>query len=255
MLVSRPLSEVAEGILYRFVSLNWSTSEVLKFTDSIATCARRGTLVTYINIFGMDDRVSSVLPKLLNALPNIRSLQLRSSLSNTMRCDSVLSVLLPNLRRYISNLKIVSANAFFDFLAAHENLEELDLRFAHPPDLPAIQDGLDAKPFSSLRVLACSSRFLNSRRPVLVGLTHLYRTSYLASEVVHIAALLGPQLVSLRLSVRLVVGVGGGGGASAEPRWSLDDVAARFPRLRFLQVDSPYVSRSPWCSVSDDPGP
>ena len=90
--------------------------------------------------------------------------------------------------------------------------------------------------------LACSSHFLNSRTPVLSSLTHLHRAVYVASEIVQIAALLGPQLLSLRLEASLDLGVAGAAGT--ELRWSLGEVAARFPRLRYLQVDSPYVRRS-----------
>ena len=221
---------------------------MLKFVDSIEGCRGRGSLVINLWVFlieRMDDRASLVLPKLLNTLPNLRFLHLTSSMPSTVRCDTIFTVRMPHLCKFTTDLEIGPDTALFEFLAAHEELEELGLRFTSPPDLPAVtQDRVDAKPFSSLRVLACSSPFLNSRRPVLSNLTHLSRSQYLASEVVQIAAFLGPRLVSLHLCGRIVARVDAGVGpdANAEPRWSLDDVAVKFPRLRFLQVDSPYVS-------------
>ena len=250
MLVNRSLCEVGECILYRSVLLKWHASEGHKFRNSIASCPRRGTLVAEISITlldGIDDRLPSELPQLLMALPNLRSITLKTSLATaplSVRCDSVFSdVRLPHLRSFTTSIKIGSSAALFAFLAAHAELEALDLRLANPPDLPTsqLQEHLASKPFTSLRVLACSSRFFNSRAPVLASLTHLHRTLYLASEVAHIAALLGPQLVSLLLGGRLVMG--GAGAARTELRWTLDEVAARFPRLRYLQVDSPYVRR------------
>ena len=128
MLVSRSLSEVAEGILYRYVSLRWYTPDIPQFTDSIASCARRGTLVTYLSIFRLewinDGATPVVLAKLIAALPNLRTLRLRSSVSNSVRCDAIFVARIPHLRKFISNLKIGSRAdiAFFDFLAAHKHL-------------------------------------------------------------------------------------------------------------------------------------
>ena len=63
----------------------------------------------------------------------------------------------------------------------------------------------------------------------------------LHEQVVADDELLGPQLVSLRLEGRLDLGVAAA--ASTDPRWSLGEVAARFPRLRYLQVDMSCVRR------------
>ena len=244
MLVNRSLSEVGECILYRTIVFEWHTPEGHKFRNSIASCPRRGPLVLDITITlldGMDDRLPFELPQLLMALPNLRSIRLKTCITTAVRCDSVFSnVRLSHLRSFATNIKIGSDAAFLSFLAAHAQLEALDLRLANPPDLPTTwHDPAYGGPLSRLRALSCSSCFFNSPTPALASLTHLHRTLYLASEVAHIAALLGPQLVSLLLGGRLVMGVTGAAGT--ELRWSLGEVAVRFPRLRYLQVDMSYV--------------
>ncbi|KAM5537743.1 hypothetical protein V8D89_008511 [Ganoderma adspersum] len=244
MVVNRSLCEVAEPILYRSITLMWNATQGQKFRDSITSCPRRALLVidfTFIRLKGMDDSLVE-LPHLLMALQNLRSVRLVISTAAAGDCDGVFDVRLPHLHSFATTVDIgADAQApFFAFLTAHPELDALDFRFSNPPDLPAaeLQAHLALRPFSSLRALACSSHFLNSRAPVLASLTHLHRMVYIASEVAHIAALLGPQLLSLRLEGSLDLGVAGA--AKTELRWSLAEVAARFPRLRYLQVDMPY---------------
>nr|VWO95390.1 DnaJ like subfamily C member 3 [Ganoderma boninense] len=245
-LVNHSLSEVAERILYRTVVLKWNTPEARIFFESIATCPRRGTLVLDISILridGTDTRLPAILPTLLMALPNLHAVTLRSSVPIPVCFESIgiLDIRLTHLRSFAANLKVdpspSSTAAFFAFLAAHPSLDTLDVRGNTLTDLPAhcVQD---RRHLAALRVLACSSRFLNSRAPVLGSLTHLHRTAYLASEVAHIAALLGSQLLSLRLGGRLAIP-----GRAVELGWGMEEVQARFPRLRYLQVDSPYRER------------
>ncbi|TBU29203.1 hypothetical protein BD311DRAFT_721121 [Dichomitus squalens] len=257
MLVNRPLSEIAESLLYHSVTLTWNI-DVPKFSQSIASCIRRASLVIDIHILQIkplgDNRVPALLPYLIGTLQNLRTMTLKMTVARMASCDDILHIRLPHLRSFTCNMNINSDEVFFNFLTAHEDLVELDLGFTYPPNLPGVEDRLDKKPFSSLHTIACSSRWLNSRLPVLHNLTHLYRTGYIATEVAHIATLLDPQLISLRLRGRRILT----GWDRTEP-WSLHEVATKLPKLRYLQIDAPHVCsllvpllRSNTLSESDD---
>nr|VWO95392.1 Lmo1883 protein [Ganoderma boninense] len=116
------------------------------------------------------------------------------------------------------------------FLAAHEQLDELDIAhayFVHDSGFEDFTPCPSNLPLASLRILGYHSAFLDQRMPTkAISITHLYRPICSAVELHLITSL--RQLVSLRL---------GSNFGDWCTQWSPHTVAEVFPCLRFLQMD------------------
>nr|VWO97780.1 DnaJ like subfamily C member 3 [Ganoderma boninense] len=149
-------------------------------------------------------------------------------------CDYVLAMRFPLLRGFATNLPISSMDHLGTFLAAHEQLDELDIAhayFVHDSGFEDFTPCPSNLPLASLRILGYHSAFLDQRMSKPSSITHLYRPTCSSVELHLITNL--RQLVSLRLGPNF-------GGWRTQ--WSPHTVAEIFPRLRLLQVDMIQVS-------------
>ena len=236
--VNRALCEVAEPALYNAISLQWDATEINKLCYSIHSCPHRAGYVFNITLVHVDEedvRLRDSLPSFLNSLQSLRHLRIEEIPSpNTDYCIALSSVRLPELRTFIASMRSTST-ILLDFLAAHEKLQEIDLRTTYIYDEPLKSSGGTALR-SSLRTLTCRTPFFSNQPPIPPNLTHLYRPAFLLWHLPLIATLAGPQLVSLRLGNIFPF-------EDFQP-WSLVDIVSKFPRLRFLHVNMAYVRLS-----------
>ncbi|TBU40471.1 hypothetical protein BD309DRAFT_967388 [Dichomitus squalens] len=118
------------------------------------------------------------------------------------------------------------------FVVAHDRLREIDMRYSYifPDDSQHAQ----VIPHPSLQILTCRTPLLSSQTPVPTNLTHFYRPYLLSRQLPGIVALLGPQLVSLRVGECFPI--------ERSSPWSLLDVVTNFPRLRFFHVEMFHTS-------------
>ena len=234
--VNRALCEVTEPILYNTVTLRWKI-QVTGFLKSIRSSPSRAGYVlniTLVDIDKQDVRIHDVLPSLLNGLQHLQYLRVEEIPGDsTACCTAISSVRLPQLRTLVAGMRSFPS-ALLEFLVAHQNLQEMDLRYTFVLDEPSKPP--ESTVFSALRTLTCRTPFLNCRLPIPSNLAHLYRPSFMLPQLPLLAAHVGPQLVSLRLGNIFPL-------EHFQP-WSLLDVVSKFPRLRFLQVDMTYVRLS-----------
>nr|VWO97806.1 Beta-xylanase (EC [Ganoderma boninense] len=228
--VNPALCGVAEAVLYHTVTLRWEV-EVNKFLESTRSRPRRAGYVvsiTLVDIDKSDEHIHGVLPSLLNSLPHLQFLRVEEIPGEGIACCTAISrARLPQLRTLVAGMRS-SPSALLDFLAAHENLQEVDLRYTFVVDEPSSRP-IEGTVSPAVRTLTCRTPFLNCRPPIPSNLTHLYRPSFLLPQLPLLALHAGPQLVSLRLGSIFPL--------DRFRPWSLLDVVSRFPRLRFLQVD------------------
>ncbi|RDX48527.1 hypothetical protein OH76DRAFT_660631 [Lentinus brumalis] len=143
----------------------------------------------------------------------------------------ILQTQFPKLRRFVTD---ISGRPLFKFLLKHSDTLE-GLRVPNIYVAPATRSKLR---FGCLRSLSCPQPVLtNMEAP---SLTHLHLPSLesipkLLSEP---ASPFGARLMSLRIGVSTLLIRRGGDTRSG----SLDGVVARFPRLRYLQIDMPFTA-------------
>ncbi|TBU57808.1 hypothetical protein BD310DRAFT_513297 [Dichomitus squalens] len=247
ILVNRALGQEAERLLYRNVILRTRGSFHL-FYQSIHACRRRAAIVTGIHISSLEDRADlDRIPSLLREFHNLRRLTLvlfeaRLPQDHMSILQAILGVHFPSLSSFSIMSPLPLNDCFLNFLESHSHLQHLDLgsmqllsgsdlsRFRYPP----------------IRSLTCTSRLLAHLSPIVTSLTRLHIVSCSSSQLIRVAEQLGPQIVSLRLgSVYIPITTYAVNNDFAS--MSLYDVATRFPRLRFLQIDMGQVPEGPSC--------
>ena len=240
MRVGHWFRHLAEERLYGDVTLHYDASTI-RFCDALVATPYRANLVTALHLIDIGSLICDVSRSLLPVLRSLRNLEY---LTLQFWCDpttvpderqrvvGMLAIRFPFLRGFTTNASHLS---LLNFILAHPLLEDLDIGASSlRPTNVRLQTSRILPP--SLHTLTCRSWFLHDRLALPATLTHLHVASLNAGELSRIAKLLGKQLVSLRVS-------------ECQRRSSfrhaesmkLDEVAKKFPRLRFLQLDMPYV--------------
>ena len=237
MRVSHGFYRIAERALYHTIALKGDRAIAL-FNKSLELHPGREQFVKQLHATELDFGHRHTF---LSILSNLRYLTLMSTPECAWQrnCDYILVMRFPFLRGFATNLPIATVELLEVFLAAHKNLDELDVagsHFVHDSAFGNPASGRSPKlSLASLRVLGYHSSFLDERisrsAPTWTRITHLYRPTCGPLEFGLITNL--RQLVSLRL------GPDFGGWRT---QWSLHSVAKVFPCLRFLQVDMIQVS-------------
>ncbi len=243
--VSRTFSYEAEACLYRTVTFDFNPA-IYRFCKSVTAVPRRAKLVTGFHLMAIENAYGSTLPILFPVLQSLRNLEYLT-LNITMgsgtdayegkrKLKAVLSLRFPFLRSFATNGALTAQPQSLHFIQEHPFLEELEFNGSY---YEARNQGISSAQLPSLRVLACRSWFLHDSCPVPTTLTHFHATSLSPTGLNHIARLLGNRLVSLRIShcAPFVF-------QHFDPM-SLDEVASKFPRLRFLQLDMEHVRVQP----------
>ncbi|PIL36391.1 hypothetical protein GSI_00079 [Ganoderma sinense ZZ0214-1] len=247
MQVNGHFCAIAEEQLYHTVSLI-GQDHFSKFRFSLESSPHRAPFVQDIRLLRLEVENSSVpniLPSFLTSLRNLRRLELTQVpdfrfTSDTPYCDALSAVQIPHLRR----LRIEAGlhpYRFLTFLEAQADfLEELEMTNTRLFKDPPVVDLLAARRFPLLQVLECDTLFLggHTRIPVPPNLTHLSRSMIFGWELPVLAQRLGTQLVGLKLDS---VWLDDRSLADGPPSWSLLNVKAKFPRLRYLQAEAPYI--------------
>ncbi|KAI1792635.1 hypothetical protein LXA43DRAFT_330085 [Ganoderma leucocontextum] len=238
MLINQTLSREAERFLYRNVLLGSSISLAI-FIQSISASPHRAAFVTSIHIPSIEDNDPhaslAAIPSLLRSLDKLKHLTLKLFETRLPRdylfvLQMILSVRFPSLRSLSLRMPLFLDDSFLVFLQSHPHLNHLDL--GEIP--PSVQPDYSSFRFTAISSLACTFRLLTSLRPVLPSLTHVHILSCSSGHLLRVAELLGSQIVSLRLG-SIYVPIQHVHHERAA--MSLHGVAARFPRLRFLQLD------------------
>ena len=245
MLVNQALSHEAERLLYRDVFLRSSLS-LGSFFGSIVATPRRAAYVTRIHIPSIEDNDPHIglsdIPSLLRVLDKLQHLTLNLFETRLPRdylfvLQMILSIRFPSLSSLSLRMPLYLDDSFLGFLQSHPHLHHIDL--GEIP--PSVQTDYSSFRFPTISSLACTFRLLTALRPVLPSLTHLHVLSCSSAHLLRVAELLGAQLVSLRLG-SIYVPVQHIHHERAA--MSLRDIAVRFPRLRFLQLDMGQVRLS-----------
>ncbi|PIL36365.1 hypothetical protein GSI_00053 [Ganoderma sinense ZZ0214-1] len=238
MLVSQTLGSEAERLLYRNVFLRSSFSLGI-FLRSLITSPHRAAFITRIHVPPVEDNDPHIsladIPSLLRVLEKLQHLTLNLFETRLPRdylfvLQMILSIRFPSLRSLSLRMPLFLDGSFLGFLQSHPRLKHLDL--GEIP--PSVQTDYSSFRFPAISSLACTFRLLASLRPVLPSLTHLHVLSCSSAHLLRVAELFGAQLASLRLG-SIYVPVQHIHHERAA--MSLHDVAAHFPRLRFLQID------------------
>ncbi|KAI0688369.1 hypothetical protein C8T65DRAFT_122479 [Cerioporus squamosus] len=142
---------------------------------------------------------------------------------------AILNIHFPRLRRFTTD---ISGHPLIEFLLKHcDSLEDVRVPNIYVSPGPRMK-----LPFRCLRSLSCPQSVLV--RIDANSLTHLHLPSLDSiPNLLSIPAPFGARLVSLRLGVSILLMRRGGDTRSG----SLDGVAARFTRLRYLQIDMPFA--------------
>ncbi|RDX48526.1 hypothetical protein OH76DRAFT_1557067 [Lentinus brumalis] len=248
------LLSTAESVLYTTITLVADTS-VVKLSESISSSPRLAKLVRELHVLApiAANPTALELACLLRFLPELDYLTL--SIAGVWRpepwwdfakCVDILAARFAHLRSLTTAGPTLPSTerGVPDFIRGHSStLRELDLRNARTPTPKASGEPYKKIFLPELRVLVCHPRmiweqFRVTERLKGVGLTD-GRTDYL----LHLSTVVGAHLVSLCIQnpcwARDSQGPQG---------WSLADVAERFPRLRYLQVNREI--RSPTSSAS-----
>ncbi|KAI0336476.1 hypothetical protein GY45DRAFT_1430078 [Cubamyces sp. BRFM 1775] len=240
--VSRVLRSEAERALYHTVSLGRDESflRTLCFCRAVQQCSRRAASVKALRldvsaaiIPTSDEPVLPLLINALRAITHVERLELRVFadwfLSACLE-GNVLNLHFPALKSLVIDLPPHST--VLNFIEANATIEDLTI------ETPLAETGLHiwsshtaTRPITlpHLRKFDCRNRaFLSVLH--LPSLTHLWMPDYVLHELPVIADQFGRTLVSLRLGLpRMQLG--------RPLQWTLNDVAAKFPCLRCLQMD------------------
>ncbi|KAI0333896.1 hypothetical protein GY45DRAFT_1432033 [Cubamyces sp. BRFM 1775] len=233
-LVCRSLSEQAGAILYRSVSLS-SDATMALFHRTVSSAPRIALIVRRFELFVdaiVDGQSPMLLVEILRTLPHLECLSIRRKspfsrlLGESHEFLNVFSLRFPELRILSADTSSSSWPHIVPFICEHPRLDELHLGMPYLTDSSIPDMTLP----SSLRTLTCSPQLLLKQlTPHPDTLTHLYLYWYTSQEFFQIAKLLGPQLVSLRLSMQR--------NPSEGDVWSLGELAVALPRLQRLQLD------------------
>ena len=240
--VSRIFSYEAEARLYRTVTFDFDPA-IYRFCESITAVPRRAELVTGFHLVAIENAYGStlhVLLPVLRSLRNLESLTLNISMGSGLdayeeqrKLKMILSLRFPFLRSFATNGALTAQPQSRDFVQAHALLEELEFNGSYHE---AWSQNITSAHLLPLRTLACRAWFLRDNFPVPHTLTHFHATSLHPAGLAQIAGLLGKRLVSLRISHCMPFIF-----QHFEPM-DLGEVASKFPRLRFLQLDMEHVS-------------
>ncbi|PIL36381.1 hypothetical protein GSI_00069 [Ganoderma sinense ZZ0214-1] len=270
--VSRTFSHEAEARLYHTVTFDLDPA-IYRFCESVLADPRRATLVVGFHLMAIENAYGSTLRALLPVLQSLRNLEylklnisLGSGLPSLDSHDeqhrrtltAILGLRFPRLRGFATTGALSTQPQSLRFVLGHPRLEELEFN-GSCYDYSAWGPGAGSstamfQALSSLRALACRSWFLHDNCAVAGSLTHFHATSLNPAGLVHIARLLGKRLVSLRIAHCVPFSF-----QHFEPM-SLDEVASKFPRLRFLQLDmeyrvKPYINKHPIVFTAPCPRP
>ena len=256
MRVNHAFHDVAERYLYHTTTLNLDPV-ILRFCKSVSLSGRLANLVTCLHLPAIGSRVlgnnSRLFLPVLNSLRNLERLTPRlsdgverSGVVSAKVLHDIVSLRFPLLRGFSTNLSVYVFPKGLAFLHNHPLLEDLDISFSPVSPVRTNAPAHSVQPeFGALRVMACAAWILRDRFAVPPTLTH-YRARDLdlePGELSRIARLLGPQLVSLRVSERFAHHYEHWPGRGPQAV-ALDELVRLFPRLRFLQLDMHLVSWS-----------
>ena len=244
--VSRTFCHEAEAQLYRTVTFDFDPA-IYRFCESIHAVPRRATLVVGFHLMAIENAYGSTLHVLLPVLQSLRNLEyltlnisMGSGLAGAHAHDeqqklgAILGLRFPRLRGFATNGALTAQPRAMRFVQDHTFLEELEFNGSYYEAW-----GASSAHLPELRTLACRSWFLHENCAVPNTLTHFHATSLNPAGLVHIARLLGKRLVSLRISHCMPFVF------QHFELMTLDEVATKFPRLRFLQLDMEYVRVHP----------
>ncbi|KAH9893336.1 hypothetical protein C8Q73DRAFT_647711 [Cubamyces lactineus] len=233
-LVCRSASEEAETVLYRSVSLS-SDAQIVLFYYTVSSNPRKASLIRQFLLLVdaiVDDQSPTLLVGILRTLLHLECLSIHRKVSfNRILVDSyeymnVFALRFSELRLFSTNTSTDSLPHMVSFVCAHPRLEEVHLDIPYPTDSPISYMDFP----SSIHTLTCSPQLLSHHLTSPPNtLAHLFLCWYTSEEFFRVAKILGPQLVSLRLSMQRDL--------SENDVWSLGDLAIAFPRLRLLQLD------------------
>ncbi|KAI0688370.1 hypothetical protein C8T65DRAFT_122474 [Cerioporus squamosus] len=228
MRVNRTFHAEAEPALYRNVRLE-TDNAIVKFSQSLFWGPHRSRLIHGLTVSTLVMIPHSFATR-LEALPHW----------GVKGCQAVLGVNYPFLRTFTSNL---SRNLVIPFLERHADIEEVHLvghSSLFSTTWPPHAINSHQLKLHSLRSLTCPHRLIHGALYLPPTLTHL-RLSPLNSNLLFLpssSATFGSRLVSLRVRIS----IHSLWGPQTLRAITLDDVVARFPCLKYLQVDMDHTS-------------
>ena len=217
---------------YRTLKL-MSLKPILDFLDLTSSSPGVGLAVLDLTISirsELDRDTVAGLVQVLGAVQNIKrfSLQIQDDSDGWASRTILRSAHLPRLRYFSTSLPFTPDVA--RFVQAHRGVSDLALTHHNAGACDATAPGREVLP-PSLNSLACGLRALQRFRPAPT-LTHLHVLAHVPQTLESVCALLGRQLVSLRLGVleRLP-------DLHTSPcPWSTYDILTSFPRLKYIEI-------------------
>ncbi|KAI1792064.1 hypothetical protein LXA43DRAFT_1007786 [Ganoderma leucocontextum] len=217
---------------YRTLKL-MSLKPILDFLDLTSSSPRVGLAVLDLTIAirsELDRDTVAGLIQLLGAVQNLKrlSLQIQDDSDSWASRTILRAAHLPRLCAFSASLLFTPDVA--RFIQAHRRVADLSLTHHDPEASGTLAPGREVLP-PSLHSLACGLRALQRFRPAPT-LTHLHVLVHIPQTLESVCALLGRQLVSLRLGVLERFP-----DLHTSPcPWSTYDILASFPRLRFIEI-------------------
>ncbi|KAI0648636.1 hypothetical protein C8Q79DRAFT_1007224 [Trametes meyenii] len=243
-----PLQHEAATVLYRAISIKPETN-IIALRYTLLSLPHRAQQVRRLEVTfdtGLYDTALLCLPDLIKATTRVQHFGLFGDacrwLHSRHLCplENTLSLRLPELRSFSTNLSPDRIPQVMLFIRAHSDIEILVLSDATTHAEGSLSD---RPPLPSVHTLACLPSFFRRHEWSSGTLTHLRLYRYHLNDLRELSLAAGSGIVNLHLgSTTTTLGFD-------EP-WTPGDIATAFPRLRLLHVQfkrpQPFLPTHPF---------